>query len=124
MTEVKPVTTEEFRKQIDGWMKYMEFTGSWYTQEEWERRGEFCLCGAPLHLVSDDFSMTDGTEDDSLYPLLNSLGWWFERGFAWSMHFWPEGYWESVPKEQGIAWRNKEKAGWGKHLENFDPMCD
>ncbi len=127
MTETKaPVSVEEFRMRFSGWLAYREMDGSWHTREEWINRGEFVMTLAPLHLTSNSIELADDVYETEMSQLLHSMGWWYERGYAWSMHFFPGEYGEEFSSEERLLARMKERAGFAREMElrGYDPMTD
>ena len=125
MIATRPATVEEFRRQLEGFLAYHETEASIWTREQWKERKEFIMPLAPLHMT---FNATElacgGLCDEPLIEFVRAYGWEHERGYASSIHFWPEGHHEQFSDEEREAARLKERAGWDKHLEHFDPMCD
>lgn len=101
------VDVADVQNAVAGWieangMKPVPF----YSNQQWRERGETLCQDAHLTAVIDgsDFGallnslgVSDAELYDSFVCLLESLGWMFELGYAWSVHFWPDPYEEANP---------------------------
>lgn len=84
-----PVSTEEFRRRFSEWLRYVEIDATWFSREEWVARKEPMMRTAPLHLIHESEALYDDVFEKTMHRLLETLGWWYARGYAWSMHFYP-----------------------------------
>lgn len=103
---------DKLRKALDGWLARNELDGDlhFFTPEEWKARKGRYLDGAHLMIVFEGglcsmmngFICAPGLHSEFL-DLVNSFGYWYERGEYWSMGFYPtEGY-DYTPLKCGYA---------------------
>ncbi len=90
----------DFQNALAGWI---EVNGMrpvhFYSGDEWRAREEGIGDDAHLSAVIESSELATllnsvGTSNEDQYAsfvaLLESLGWVFELGYAWSVHFWPD----------------------------------
>jgi hypothetical protein len=87
-------------KKIARWLKdnKLDYGVTFYSTLEWQKRGEkygdksmFTIAGE-----CEFFRALNGYYDDNMATydkfeeFLNSLGYWFEMGYSWSIHIFPK----------------------------------
>ena len=99
MTETV-ASVKELRSKLEAWIAYREFGGvTFYTQAEWTAKGETLCADAVLSAAIEDsplqvilnYAWPPDVEDivQELTRLLERLGYWYEIGHSWSLHFYP-----------------------------------
>ena len=97
------VSAEELRQKLYHYLhaKELDFELTFYTQDEWRARGEpwgdeavlsITTEGELCHLLN---GLTgDGSQVDEFQEYVESLGYWYEMGYRWSLHFYPDDFFE------------------------------
>ena len=87
----------ELQRKVQDWLNYREFTDDtmFWSRERWLARKENMCDDADLHLTTEGnlYELVNGNDEDDLRgelnKLLERLGYWWEHGYAWSIHFYP-----------------------------------
>jgi hypothetical protein len=95
LERVGPAPAELLAQALDAYLRPNGFMydARFWSPEEWAEKGETTMGeGAELHLTYEGPLYTAlnygrGVEYAKILEIANSHGYWFELGYAWSMHF-------------------------------------
>lgn len=101
ITDCVPV--EELQAKVAAYLREHEGFDRgtrFYSREEWQARGEEVAADAPLTLLIEESALSHilnwcedaeliGQTEEELSNLLEPLGYYYELGYTWTMHFYP-----------------------------------
>ena len=97
-TATQRVSVQELERKVQAWINYRELGRvRFVSKADWQKRGETVCPNAELTMITEEAQRLvhslNYEIDDELWAefdkLLERLGYWFELGFVWSVHFYP-----------------------------------